>query len=61
MTTVSTFQENAGAETSSTSLLGRLRDWMINALDARFGLVGGEAQAVHAAEDYQFSNPCCCG
>ena len=63
MTTVSAIQENVSTETVQTSngLLGRVLDWMINALDAYFGLLGGDAQANHAAEDYRISDPCCCG
>ena len=63
MTTVSNIQENVTAETAQTSagLLGRFLDWMINALDAYFGVAGGTDQQDHMAEDFRFSNTCCCG
>ena len=63
MTTVSIIQEDVTTDTAqtSTTILGRLRDWMINALDVHFGLVGREGQANHAADNYGISNPCCCG
>lgn len=63
MTTVSISQENVSAETAqaSTGLFGRLLDWMINTLHMYFGLDGNEAQTNHASENYDISDPCCCG
>ena len=60
MTTASTIQVNATAEFSQApaGLLGRLFDWMINALDKYFGLAGKEFPATYGAEDYHISNPC---
>ena len=60
MTTLSASQEIVTAEIAQASagLLSQLLDWMINALDAYFGLAGKEYPANHGAEEYHISNPC---
>lgn len=60
MTTLSATQERVTTEITQASagLLGRLVDWMINALDAYFGLAGKEFPANQGAEEYHISDPC---
>ena len=60
MTTLSATQENVTAEIAQASagVLGRLLDWMINALEAYFSLAGKEYPANHGAEEYHISKPC---
>ena len=62
MTTVSMIQESVTSEIAqaSTGLVGRLLDWMINALDRYFGLVEQEVLAELGADDHQFSGACRC-
>ena len=63
MTTLSATQENVTAELAQASagLLGRLLDWMINALDAYFGPAGKQFPATYGTEDYHISDPSSCG
>ena len=63
MTTLSATQENVTADLAQASagLLGRLLDWMINALDAYFGLAGKAFPANHGPEEYHISDACSCG
>ena len=63
MTTLSATQKNVTAEIAQASagLVGRLLDWVINALDAYFGLAGKEFPANHGAEEYHIPDLCSCG
>ena len=62
MTTLSIIQERIAEETAQTStgVLGRMIDWIINALDVYFVLAGKDFPAIHGAEEYHISDPCSC-
>ena len=60
MTKLSIIQERITEDPAQTStgVLDRMIDRIINALDAYFGLAGKEFPATYGAEDYHISNPC---
>lgn len=62
MRTANTIEGNVTPETSQTStgILGRMLDWIVNALEAYFGLAGQEIQADHSAKDFQLVNTSYC-